>query len=177
MGAVPRPLALSLALSLLSALSGCGGGGGHLVGRIYEDSEARYQIGDLGEGWESIHVAHANDLAWTDPRMDAIVQVNATCDPAFDAPLAVLTNHLLAGFTAREFREEAVVPMDGREARRTHLVARLDGVPREMLLYVMKKDECVYDLSLVAPVGERFETALRRFEPFVQGFTTEVPRP
>jgi hypothetical protein len=67
--------------------------------------------------------------------------------------------------------------MDGREALRTHAVARLDGVPRELLFYVLKKNECIYDLALIAPEGEPFQSALLRFEPFVQGFTTEVGRP
>lgn len=173
---VSRPLALSLAL-VSSAVLGCGGRGAHLHGRIYEDAEARYQIGDLGGSWEPLHVADANDLAWADRGTEAIVQVNASCDPGADIPLSVLTNHLLAGFTARDVREQAVVPMDGREALRTHVVARLDGVPRELLFYVMKKDECVYDLALIAPEGAAFESALVRFEPFVQGFTTEVGRP
>lgn len=177
MRSVSRPLVLSLALSLAASVAlGCGAAP-RLRGQIYEDVEARYRIGDLGDGWDSIGVADANDLAWANGRTGAIVQVNASCDPAADAPLAVLTNHLLAGFTGREVREEAIVPMDGREALRTHVVARLDGVRRELLLYVMKKNECVYDLALIAPEGESFETALLHFEPFVQGFTTEVPRP
>ena len=175
---VSRPFALSLLLCLLSAaFLGCGGAGARLHGRIYEDAEARYRIGDLGDGWDSIHVARANDLAWTHGATGAIVQVNASCDPAADIPLAVLTNHLVAGFTGRDLREQAVVPLDGREALRTHLVASLDGVRRELLFYVMKKDECVYDFALIAPEGESFEAGLLRFEPFVQGFTTEVPPP
>jgi hypothetical protein len=89
-------------------------------------------------------------------------------------PLTALTNHLLLGFTERDVQEQEIVPMDGREALRTHVVARLDGVPRELLFYVMKKDDCVYDLALLAPVGPQFERALVEFEPFVAGFTTEV---
>jgi hypothetical protein len=174
MDPVSGPIVRSFALSLSLAVVGCGGGGPHLRGNVYEDAEARYRIGDLGSGWQPVHVAAANDLAWNDPRTGAIVQVNASCDPAADIPLSVLTNHLLAGFTGRDVREQAVVPMDGREALRTHLVARLDGVSRELLFYVMKKNECVYDLALIAPEGESFTSALLQFEPFVQGFTTEV---
>jgi hypothetical protein len=179
MGRVSRSITTgrSIALALAISYAGCGGGGAHLHGNIYEDREARYRIGDLGGGWEPVHVASANDLAWHDPSTGAIVQVNASCDPSADIPLSVLTNHLLAGFTGRDVREQAVVPLDGREALRTHLVARLDGVPRELLFYVMKKNECVYDFALIAPEGDGFASALLRFEPFVQGFTTEVPAP
>jgi len=159
-------------LALAALCAGCGGGG-TLRGSVYEDSEARYRIGDLGAQWESLDVDQ-NDLAWRQPSTGAIVQVNASCDPFSDVPLTSLTNHLLIGFTDRDRRSTERVPMDGREALRSHYVASLDGVPRELLLYVMKKDECTYDLSLVAPPGEPYQRAEPEFEAFVRAFTTDV---
>ncbi len=167
-----RPTALLLAC--VATLAACGAGGGTLRGSVYTDREARYRIGTLSGDWQRLRVEDQNDLAWRSERLSSIVQVNATCDPGSDVPLAALTNHLLLGFTDRETQEQAVVPMDGREALRTHVVARLDGVPRELLFYVLKKDDCVYDLTLLAPVGPSFERALVEFEPFVQGFTTNA---
>ena len=42
---------------------GCGcGGGPHLRGRIYQDDEAHYRIGELGSGWAPVAVPD-NDLA------------------------------------------------------------------------------------------------------------------
>jgi hypothetical protein len=155
-------------------LVGCGGGGGQLRGSEYRDAEARYRVGTLDDDWQRLRVEDQNDLAWRNARLGAIVQVNATCDPASDVPLTALTNHLLMGFTERELRAQEIVPMDGREALRTHVVARLDGVPRELLFYVMKKNDCVYDLTLLATPGASFERALVTFEPFVHAFTTEV---
>jgi hypothetical protein len=164
----------AFALGTFTSCAGCGGGGGELRGSVYRDAEARYRIGTLGGQWQRLRVEDHNDLAWREARLGAIVQVNATCDPASDVPLTALTNHLLMGFTERDLRAQQLVPMDGREALRTHVVARLDGVPRELLFYVMKKDDCVYDLALLAPPGPSFERALLAFEPFAQAFTTEV---
>ncbi|MBX3269483.1 MAG: hypothetical protein KF729_04450 [Sandaracinaceae bacterium] len=163
-----RGHAMCMALSLAI---GCGGGG-TLRGAIYEGPEARYRIGELGAGWSRLDLAQ-NDLAW---RGDdgAVVQLNATCDPFQDVPLSSLTNHLLIGFTERDLRAQELVPLDGREALRSHYLARLDGVPRELLLYVLKKDECTYDFALVAPPGASFERARPAFERFVAGFTTEA---
>lgn len=158
---------------LAIAFAGCGGGT-HLHGRDYRDDEAHYRIGELGEGWAPITVQD-NDVAFHSERLGAIVQVNASCDPAGDIPLTVLTNHLLAGFTQRQTLSEDLLPMDGREALRTHVVASLDGVPREMLIFVLKKNDCVYDLVLVAPQGEPFTRAQTVFESFVSGFTTGEP--
>ncbi len=167
-------LGVSCAVVVL-ALHGCGGGT-HLHGRDYRDDEAHYRIGELGAGWAPV-VVQDNDVAFHSERLGAIVQVNATCDPAGDIPLTVLTNHLLAGFTQRQTLSEDLLPMDGREALRTHVIARLDGVPRELLIFVMKKDDCVYDLTLIAPEGPSFASAQTVFEGFVGGFTTEVPAP
>ena len=169
---------IALALSL-----GCGGPalteqayrdaeGREHPGQVYRDGEASYRVGTLEGRWQRLGVAGQNDLAWHSEELGAIVQVNATCDPDSDVPLPALTNHLLIGFTARELREQELVPMDGREALRTHVVARLDGVLRELLLYVLKKDDCVYDLALIAPPGTAFERARPVFQGLVDGFTT-----
>lgn len=168
-----RVLAPVLALCVIApTIGGCGGGG--LRGDVYRDDEARYRIGDLGEGWQPLGVADQNDLAYHHPHLGAIVQLNATCDPDSDVPLTALTNHLLIGFTERDIRDQRVVPMDGREALRTHVVARLDGVPRELMFVVMKKDDCVYDFALITPPGPSFERATPEFESFLAGFSTDV---
>lgn len=162
-----------LALSLLCSLglaTACGGP--TLRDGVYRDEEARYRIGELGPGWSTLSVADQNDLAWHNDALGAIVQVNAVCDPGRDVPLTALTNHLLIGFRERQVVTEAYVPMDGREALRTHVVATLDGVPRELLLYVMKKDDCVYDFALITPPGDSFLRAQPTFERFVGGFST-----
>jgi hypothetical protein len=76
----------------------------------------------------------------------------------------------LFDFTEQEVLSEELVPLDGREALRTHVVAKLDGVPREMVLVVLKKDGCVYDVALVAPRGDSFSRARPVFETLVAGF-------
>ena len=57
---------------------------------------------------------------------------------------------------------------DGREAMRSELVAKLDGVPKHYVVYVLKKDGCVYDFMRIAP--DQGDVA--GFESFVQGFGT-----
>jgi len=166
---MPRAL---LAVVLFAA--GCGGAS--FSDQVYRDAEARYRVGEVGSGWRRVDIDQ-NDLAWHDERTGAVVQVNATCDPFQDVPLSALTNHLLIGFTDREWRSSEAVPLDGREALRSHLVAKLDGVPRELLFYVLKKDRCTYDFALIAPPGEPYRQAEAEFERLVAGFTTELGAP
>lgn len=180
MAPIPRavrvrvPVLLCVPVLASALFLGACGGGGALRGDVYGDEEARYRVGPLGSGWQALDVAGQNDLAYHDPDLGAIVQVNATCDPDSDVPLTALTNHLLIGFTERDIREQRLFPLDGREALRTHVIAKLDGVPRELLFVVMKKDDCVYDFALITPPGSPFERAVPDFERFVGGFTTEV---
>ena len=117
-------------------------------------------------------VDEENDLAWFNQTDDAIMQVDSKCNPAFDIPLKALTMHLLIGFTDKNVASQDILEMDGREAMRTHLEAKLDGVPRELLLQVLKKNGCVYDFALVAPPGPRFDAALSDFELLIDGFAT-----
>lgn len=166
----------ALALVFALALGACGGGGGTLRAGVYVDEEASYRVGTLGPGWDQIDLSQ-NDLAWHSDGLGSVVQVNATCDPFSDVPLTSLTNHLLIGFTEREYKNSALVALDGREALRTHVVARFDGVPREIVLYVLKKDTCTYDFALIAPPGGRFSAAETVFDAFVQGFSSEARRP
>jgi hypothetical protein len=162
----------TLALGLAAVgLGACGGA--RYDGAVYADGDVRYRAEAPGAGWSRVRVAGHNDLAWSSDALGAVVQVNATCGrPDDDVPLRWLTEHLLNGFTAREVHAQETFTLDGREALRTHVTARLDGVPRELLFVVLKKNGCVYDLALVAPPGERFARARPDYERLVASFRT-----
>jgi hypothetical protein len=170
--ALRRAVAASLAATL--TFSACGGAS-YTRGE-YREGAVSFRVDELPAPWTRVAVGTSNDLAWSHDGLAAVVQVNAVCDqPDQDVPLQALTRHLLNGFTAYTYppvapEDAQLVPLDGREAQRTHLVAKLDGVPRELLLVVLKKDDCVYDLALVAPPGERYAAALPAFERLVASF-------
>lgn len=169
MGATTKPWLLLGVLAL-----GCGTTGS-LHGGVFRGVETTYAIGELPSGWLKVSVDKQNDLAWRHPSYGAVMHVDSSCDSGLDTPLHPLTNHLLVGFTAREIIEQKLVDMDDREALRTHLRARLDGVPRELMLQVLKKNGCVYDFALVAPPGERFGAAVPDFDALTARFRTISP--
>ena len=146
---------------------------GTLQGHWYRGEQTAYRIGPVGSDWRPVTVNQQNDLAWHSDSKGAVMHVDSDCDPALDIPLTALRNHLMIGFTEREVVEEELVPMDGREALRTHLQAKLDGVPRDIFLQILKKNDCVYDFGLVTPLGSGFEQALADFDQLLAGFTTE----
>jgi hypothetical protein len=89
-------------------------------------------------------------------------------------PLAALTHHLFLEFTEREVESQENLMLDGREALRTSLTAKLDGVQKRFDVFVLKKNGCVYDFMLVARPGPDDE-GRKVFADFVEGFSTIAP--
>ena len=168
---INAPAALGLALTLSLAGLGCSSAGAVRVeGNAVSASNLGYVFGPVDPSWRRIDVP-GNDVAWFDPDTRGTIHVDHTCERTMDTPLVALVQHLLIGFTAREVVSEETIPFDGREARHVVMRARLDGVPRALELYVLKKDGCVFDLGYVAPPA-RFEQGRARFDSFVRGFRT-----
>lgn len=164
------------ALAAALALCACAGNQATFEGGVYRSADADFQLGQPGPGWERIHVEGSSDLALHNEAEGAIIEVNVSCDPSLDIPLAALTNHLLVGFRNREDVEpQEYVAMDGREALRTHMRATLDGVERELLFYVLAKDGCVYDFALIGVPGAPFSRAKVDYDRMISGFHVEAP--
>lgn len=163
------PLMVCAALLTSLTLAGCGGA--TFKNGVYEDDEARYRVGVLGPEWKRAEVDD-NDLAFYRNGVGTI-SVNATCDEYEDVPHAALVNHLLFGTTQRQFRTEEMVQLDGRGAYHVLVSAELDGVAMLIDVYVIKKDGCVYDLSLLASEATH-PRAVGTFQEFVSGFSTRV---
>ncbi len=166
-----RRLSRWLSGAALAAAVGCASAGGVSVqGSTVSGGEVAYTFGPVAPSWRSITIEN-NDAAWADDATRGTVHVDHTCDRSQDTPLPALVAHLLLGFTEREVVTEETIPFDGREARHVVVRARLDGVPRMIELYVMKKDGCVFDLGYTAPT-DRFEAGRGAFDGFVRGFHT-----
>lgn len=131
----------------------------------------RYSLGVLPPGWARVKVSD-NDVAWYTQETGYALSVNSTCRTYEDAPLDVLTRHLLMGFTERQPVDAQTVVVDEREALRSRYRAKLDGVPVELLFLVLKKDDCVYDFTYVAPLGH-FGDRVDDFDALVRGFHAE----
>lgn len=137
-------------------------------GHVYHDDDVRFRVGPIPSSWRRLELEGAR-LAFRDDSANATVAVNGRCGlDGDDVPLASLTQHLFLQFTDRTQISQTKLSLDGREALRTEISAALDGVPKRYLVYVLKKDNCVYDFMYIAAdsaPGSRAE-----FERFVQGF-------
>ena len=63
-----------------------------------------------------------------------------------------------------------MLPLAQREALRTVVEVKLDGVPMVLDLWVLKRDGCLFDLSYAAP-ATRFAEGAADFGRFVAGFS------
>lgn len=155
-----------IAASALGLATGCGSA---FDGTVYRGNGFAFRVPPRPASWQLLP-AQGTALAFRDDAAGATIAVNGRCGKdAEDVPLPSLTQHLFLMFTEREISQEELVPFDGREALHTVMKAKLDGVPKQFDVWVLKKDGCVYDLYFIAP-PERFEAAVPAFRTFVSGF-------
>ena len=139
-------------------------------GTVYHAGRLSFRAGPVPSTWKRLDI-DGPLLAFHDTTSNGSIDVNAKCgEDQLDTSLIALRTQLLIGFTETNFREEKVVPFDRREALRTVLDAKLDGVPMSLDIYVYKKNGCVYDIVYVAR-PQRFDQGLDAFESFVAGFS------
>jgi len=154
-------------MALFVLVGACAHGDSFEAG-VLRKGDMRVEVGLVPAGWRRVEVEGA-DLAFRDDAREGSALFDVRCGRRDDdAPLSVLTQHLIMGTTERDIDTQEVVPFDRREAMHTVLHAKLDGVPMQYDLYVMKKDGCVYDLAYVAPPG-RFADGAADFERFAGG--------
>jgi hypothetical protein len=174
MGAMRRATHMAAVLVGLAGLASLAGEGGcaHASSSFEDDvlrkGDLRVQTGPVPAGWHRIDVDSA-DLAFRDDARSGSALFDVRCGQRDDdAPLVALTEHLIMGTTERAFDTQEVVPFDRREAMHSVLRAKLDGVPMQYDIYVMKKDGCLFDLVYVAP-PDRFSEGAADFERFALG--------
>ena len=167
----PHLRGFCVALAVLSSAGSWGCASSGFDGQVYHDGAMRFRVGQVPASWRAVNVEGAL-LAFRDDAANATIAVNGRCGvDGDDVPLTSLTQHLFLEFTERTPITQQNVTLDGREALRTEISAALDGVKKRYLVYVMKKDGCVYDFMYI--VAEGADTGSRaEFERFVQGFST-----
>jgi hypothetical protein len=167
--APPRPRLARLLMGLTSlacAIAGCASS--HFDGRTFRQGDIAFRLEHLPPTWRSIEI---NDtaLAFRDDENASTVAINGRCGKdAEDVPLRSLTQHLFLQFTERRLEEQQILPLDGREALATQMVAKLDGVEKYFHVVVLKKDGCVYDFLQIANTHQDPV----HFLEFVQGFSS-----
>jgi hypothetical protein len=171
---VPTDAMKRISLAILPVfLAACGHQGAY-SGGFFTKRGVQYYAGGVPPGWR-VQNFRGNDIAYVAEDSEHLIAINATCEEYEDAPLKVLTQQMLMGFTERKLVKQELRTLQDREAMYSHYLAKMDGVPRELMLVVLKKDGCVYDFMYISPPGS-FEEKLATFEEILQRFRTEPRR-
>lgn len=162
-------------MSFLFAMMGCAADPPRLEAGVYRDGPLAFRIGDVPSTWRPVRVEGATLAFRDDPHLASILLDGRCNRKDDDVPLVALTDHLVMGTTGREILSQETIPFDAREAMHTRLRAKLDGVPMDYDIFVLKKDGCVYDFVYVDPAGDKNderESGKAAFERFSATFHT-----
>lgn len=130
-----------------------------------------YRVGELNPGWKLVKIDHYRVISFRNAALESTLSTSAFCDDTFeDSSLEVLSRHLQWGLTEIKILSEKTFALNHRQALRTVVQGKMDGVPIKLDTVVIKKDYCVFDFSLVTkpsfyqPASLDFETFFRGFE-------------
>lgn len=147
---------------------GCAHGEGRYTNGRYSSKDLEYRVGDLPDGWR-LGSRKPADVAFYLRKQGATIYIDNSCRRYTDASLDMLVNHLFYGFDDLEVLEQETYVLDDREALHRIVRARLDGVLVQLGVTVIKKNNCIFDLVLLAP-REHFDDVYPAYEDFVDGF-------
>jgi hypothetical protein len=153
-------------LLVTSAISSSACSATHFDGQVFRKGDVAFRLERLPPTWRHIEIDDTA-LAFRDDENAATVAINGRCGKdAEDVPLKSLTQHLFLQFTDRNLEDQELFALDGREALRTEMTAKLDGVQKYFHVVVLKKDGCVYDFLQIANQHQDEQPFLE----FVRGF-------
>lgn len=128
---------------------------------------AGYQFQPLPQ-WKSASRGDS-DRAYRLPSNN-VFTVTSSCNRHADAPLEVLTRHLLIGTRNVQYLQQKKVVVDGGEALFSEVKSDLADEPFHLMIVVLSKNSCIFDFTLVSPQPispkdeEQFWSAIKSFK-------------
>ena len=105
-----------LGAAMLVALAACAHAPDSLEDGVLRKGGLTIQLGPVPASWRRMRVEGA-DVAYRDSVRDGSMLFDVRCHQRDDdAPLTVLTGHLIMGTTDRQIESQETVPFDQREA-------------------------------------------------------------
>lgn len=126
-------------------------------------------MGQLPDGWVRMKVSR-RAISFYNESYKASISTDAFCGRSFsDRPLDALAGELSAVLAERETKWTEEMMLDGRGALRVFVEGKMDGVPVNMDIVVVKKDECNFDFVAVRPPNASQDVTFD-FEGFFKAF-------
>lgn len=118
--------------------------------------------------FEHISVSSA-DYVWQSNKTGNTIAVNSLCKKTEDLSLDALKDKILAEIDNLKINKTETIDFDERKAQRINASGLADDTPIKILLIILKKNNCTYDLAYIARANQ-FEKEKSIFESFLQGF-------
>jgi hypothetical protein len=131
--------------------------------------ETTYTFGSPGDAWRPARDFPGVQVAWVNTELSAIITIHAQCEEQGDSSLDQYTDHLRIDWTDWVVVSQEKLTLIGRDALRTVVNGRLDGIPRTNELVVVKKNGCLFDLIYSASPAY-FDAGRADFAQVVAGF-------
>ncbi len=110
----------------------------------------------------------AADKSWQNSNNGNTISFMSNCDQSSEPTLEILSKMALDGVENLKIVEQKKVNYNGREALSTVLLGRVDGVPIQADLTVLKKNNCVFNVTYIASI-HTFMNDLASFKKFWSG--------
>lgn len=139
---------------------------GSLHGLFYEKEDTAYMVGGLPDTWKRIEI-RGGDLAFLNQQDNSTITVNSTCDKnKTKYNLKALSNTLLIGIDDKKLIKSSERTVSGEVALQRIYEGNLSGVPVKISTVVVKKGDCIYDMSY-SSTRDKFENRFAEFNEFV----------
>jgi len=136
---------------------------------------SKFSMGRAPKNWSvfsSAGVADSQgaDRVYRDRESSAMIAVNSVCYRYESTSLERLARQYESGLKDPETLSEEEFTVDGRRGVKLHLRGSFDGVASEILVIVLRKNDCLFDFSLTG-VSPLPAATVADFNQWVRGFS------
>lgn len=130
-----------------------------------EPNKLKYK--DPARPFEKTELSQA-DKAWQSPKTGNSISFFSDCK-SNTLPLKSIRTNLFTGIESLKVIDESILNFNDREALRSIVLGKMEGIPIKVNLIVFKKNMCTYSLSYVALI-DQYDQELASFLRFVESF-------
>ena len=119
--------------------------------------------------FEKAKLEGSADEMWRNPKTGNNISYFTQCGDKSDPELTSIRNELALGLSEYQVLQSDRVPYNGREALRSLISGKVDGIESMMDVIILKKNGCIYGITFVG-LSQKLKVDQPAFEKFVREF-------
>jgi hypothetical protein len=142
-----------------------------VTGPLREDrSASSFTFPEPVKGWKLLPPSEGAQRLYQHISTGSVLSLSSLCDRYVTAPLSQLVRNPLTPLANYKELESKKLRIADRDAEQLYVSGSLDGVKVEVVMIVVRKNECVFDFSLQASPQIQ-NTVKNEFLSMVKGFS------